>query len=201
MKNPGCQTIKKPIKKLKRTGFKMNAIVGIIDMDGFMANKKFYCRELGMININENNATSYHFNTGLKWADLTPKDRKCCAYVCRHLVKLSLTGHQELALSNLSTIVKDLYNGLKTSETSTLAYKGGHVEKDLLRELKIPAVNLESFGCPKADHLFDELIWLETCGKHFGIKTYRHCPKVEVEAYALWLKNNTLNYYVKNIPH
>ena len=169
----------------------MNAIVGIIDMDGLTVNKTFYCRELGLLNIDEDIGTAYHFDTGLNWKDLTPKDQKSCAYVCRHIMKLPFTGRQELPLSHLSTIVKDFYNNVKTSETCTLAYKGGHIEKDLLKELNIPALNLESFGCPKADHIFDKMIWLETCGKHFGIKPYRHCPKVEVEAYGLWLKENT----------
>ena len=31
----------------------MNTIGGIIDMDGFTVNKKFYCKELGMLRINE----------------------------------------------------------------------------------------------------------------------------------------------------
>ena len=168
----------------------MNTIVGIIDMDGLTANKTFHCRELGLINVNEDTGISYHFNTGLKWTDLSLKDRKSCGYVCRHIMKLPFTARQELPLSHLPAIVKDFYNAMKTSETSSLAYKGGHFEKDMLRKLNIPALNLELFGCPKADHLFYKMIWLETCGKHFGINPYRHCPKAEVEAYRTWLKEN-----------
>jgi hypothetical protein len=51
---------------------------------------------------------------------------------------------------------------------STIAYKGGHYEKDLLNSLSIPTVNLESFGCPKAEKLFDQIIWLETCKNHLS---------------------------------
>jgi hypothetical protein len=51
---------------------------------------------------------------------------------------------------------------------STIAYKGGHYEKDLLNSLSIPAVNLESFGCPKAKKLFDQIIWLKTCKNHLS---------------------------------
>ena len=29
-----------------------------------------------------------------------------------------------------------------------MAYKGGHLERDLLKELNIPTVNLEDLGCP-----------------------------------------------------
>ena len=70
-----------------------------------------------------------------------------------------------------------------------MAYKGGHYERDLFVSLAIPAVNLENFGCPKAGELFDELIWLETCRNHMVNEAYQHCLKVEVEAYARWMKN------------
>ena len=72
---------------------------------------------------------------------------------------------------------------------SVLAYKGGHYERDLLNRLNIPSVNLEIYGCPKAERLFDELGWIETCGNHIpGRYQYKHCPKVEVEAYNCWLQ-------------
>jgi hypothetical protein len=56
------------------------------------------------------------------------------------------------------------------NSNSTIAYKGGHYETDLLNSLNIPAVNLESFGCPKgkAEKLFDQIIWLETCKNHLS---------------------------------
>ena len=79
---------------------------------------------------------------------------------------------------------------MKKSEKSVLAYKGGHLEESLLNELKIPAVNLESFACPKAQRLFGKLPWIETCGQHFGTDQHEHCPKVEVEAYAAWFREN-----------
>ena len=39
----------------------MNSVVGIIDMDGFTVNKKFHCRELGVIEVDKDEAKSYHF--------------------------------------------------------------------------------------------------------------------------------------------
>jgi hypothetical protein len=44
---------------------------------------------------------------------------------------------------------------------------------------------LECFNCPKAEKLFDQLIWLETCGNHLESNAYQHCAKVEVEAFAM----------------
>ena len=47
---------------------------GIIDMDGFTVNKKFYCKELGMLRINEEVAIPYHFKLPFRWMDLNDKD-------------------------------------------------------------------------------------------------------------------------------
>ena len=169
----------------------MNNIVGILDLDGFTVNKKFLCRELGIIEVGQETATSYHFDIGIRWADLSPKDRKACMYVGRYVHKLPLIARRgSLPLNNLNGVVNDFYNDIKKSEKSVIAYKGGCLERNLLNELNIPAVNLESFGCPKAEQLFDKLAWIETCGQHIGTDPHKHCPKVEVEAFMLWLKEN-----------
>jgi hypothetical protein len=80
------------------------------------------------------------------------------------------------------------YREIQIDSNSTIAFKGGHYERDLLASLRIPAVNLECFNCPKAEKLFDQLIWLETCGNHLESNAYQHCAKVEVEAFAMWLQ-------------
>ena len=35
-------------------------------------------------------------------------------------------------------------------------------------------------------------IWLETCGQRVWTHECRHCPKVEVETFAAWLKEEKL---------
>ena len=51
------------------------------------------------------------------------------------------------------------------------------------------SLDLESFSCPKAEHLFDDLVWLETYGNRTEPNAYQHCAKVEVEAFGHWLAN------------
>ena len=171
----------------------MDRIVGIIDMDGFVINKKFHCRELGIIEVGKEEGRSYLFDIGIRWQDLSIKDRKSCLYVMKHIHKLSLNSPPgSFQLRNLKEIVKDFYENVKINGESTLAYKGGHIELDLLKELCIPTVNLEAYGCPKAEYLFDKLVWLETCPNHIATHAYKHCPKVEVEAFAAWLKETNL---------
>ena len=96
-------------------------------------------------------------------------------------------GTKEFQMSELEAIVENFYIETRKNPDSTFAYKGGHYEKDLLAKPNIPSVNLECFGFPKAEKLFDQLIWLETCSNHIENNAYQHCPKVEVEAYALWM--------------
>ena len=169
----------------------MNQTVGIIDMDGFTIAKKFYCKELGVINIKNDEGSSYHFNLGIKWQDLSPKDRQNCKLVSEKIHKLQFEDPNGIPLANLEGIVRDFYESIKRDTLSTIGYKGGHFERDLLRKLKIPSVNLEDFGCPKAVYLFEKLAWLETCGMHIGKDPYLHCPKVEVEAFGCWLKEKS----------
>ena len=70
---------------------------------------------------------------------------------------------------------------IKVDTNSAIAYKGGHYERDLLASLNILSINLECFQCSKAEGLFDQLVWLETCGHHLMNDAYWHCTKVEVE--------------------
>ena len=166
-------------------------------MDGFMINKRFYFKELGIFKIGDATARSVFFNLGIRWSDLTAKDRKTCQYVTRHIHKLPFgvpRGVKASEICELENIVNSFYREVKRSESSVLGYKGGHVEEDLLERLDIPCVNLERFGCLKAEELMKEMIWLETCGNHTTADAYLHCAKMEVEAYAHWMENNELFY-------
>lgn len=161
-------------------------------MDGFQISKKFYCKELGMLRVGEDEAFSFFFDIGLPWHSLTKQDKRTCRYVQKRIHHLPFGVPKRVKacpITSLGTIVTDFYRCVQKSAISTIAYKGGHYEKDLLEDLDIPAVNLESFGCPKAEHLFDALAWLETCGHHTEPNAYQHCAKVEVEAFGHWLAN------------
>ena len=161
-------------------------------MDGFTIEKRFLCKELGLLKVGEDTASSFFFDIGVKWSDLNQKDRRSCEFVKRNIHKLPLgvpLDTEALPLSSLEEIVLHFYESVKKTKTSTLAYKGGNLERSLLKRLGIPSVNLESFGCPKAEALFDALVWLETCGNHIELNAYHHCAKVEVEAFGNWLSN------------
>ena len=167
-------------------------VVTVMDMDGFVINKKFYCKELGLLKVGDVAARSYFFDIGFEWSELWGKDRRTYDYVMRFIYKLPFgvpqgAGAYELLV--LEEIVATFYYRAKRNERSIIAYKGGHFERDLLAKLNIPALNLECFGCPKARELIDQMIWLETCGNHTTCNAYLHCPKIDVEAFGQWLES------------
>ena len=81
------------------------------------------------------------------------------------------------------------YDEVKRSESSVIAYKGGHIERDLLAKLHVPSLNLECFGCPKARDLINQMIWVETCGNYTTCDAHLRSPKIEVEAFGQWLES------------
>ena len=130
-------------------------------MDGFLIRRKFYCKELGVLEIGGDNARSHFFDLEINWDDLSEKDKKTCAYTMKYIHKLPFEvpeGVRAYKQSQLEDIIVKFYNEVKQSKNSTIAYKGGHFEKDLLKKLRIPHINLEIFGCPKANQLFEKLI-------------------------------------------
>ena len=59
-----------------------------IDMDGFVANRTFYCMELGLLRIGKAAARSFFFNLGICWSELSMKDTRTCSYVSQNIHKL-----------------------------------------------------------------------------------------------------------------
>ena len=127
-------------------------------MDGFVINKTFYCKELGGLKAGKDEGDSHLFDIGTRWHDLTRKQQKHCMFLTRNMHKLPFRvsrGTNPIPLSNLNTIVKCFYDSVKLNNLSNIAYKG-------VQHLQIPSVNLEDFGCPKAEFLFHALVWLES---------------------------------------
>ena len=63
--------------------------------------KTFYCKEIGLLNMNGEVATSHHFNLPFTYHDLTKKDQKPCYYLFKHAIFLlqSLASFGFLAFS------------------------------------------------------------------------------------------------------
>jgi hypothetical protein len=130
-------------------------------MDGFQIGKKFFCKELGAINLGDSEASSFFFDIGLHWNELNEKTRERVTssrriYINSHLACRGALKH--FKFRTCQAIVENFYREIQIDSNSTIAFKGGHYERDLLASLRIPAVNLECFNCPKAEKIFDQLI-------------------------------------------
>ena len=102
-------------------GSQLSDVVGILDMDGFMINKRFRCKELGLLKVGDASARSVFFDIGISWNALTAKDRKTCEYAIRNIHKLPFGvpfGVESSDVSELGAIVSNFYHRLKRSESS-----------------------------------------------------------------------------------
>ena len=170
----------------------MEEITLIIDLEGFNLSSGFIVRELGWCTIQGEN-DSQHFYSRVRYRDLNFKDRRTVQFVYKHIHGLRFeASFKEVALPqrDLEAVIRALYRG------GLVAYKGGHLEKDLLDKMGLPSINLEEFGCPKADSLYS-ITGRDHCyppGKSCGhhktdLFKMVHCPKQETFLFFQWLQN------------
>ena len=128
----------------------LDKICLIIDMERFFL-PKFYCRELGAPDY-LGGYHSYFYEMPMRYNDLLPTQLKQVMYVLRRIHGWPFTAsfHENAKPQDqLKDDMLNLHSIFKTPERSAVAYKGGHIERDLLKDLDIPSVNLEVHDCPK----------------------------------------------------
>lgn len=170
----------------------------ILDLEGFFVEKTFRCRELGYYTWQEKYGR-YAFYMKTSWRNLSRRDIKTVSYVKYKVHGLTYQPRREekaFEYYRVEDILRDLYEEVKYKDRTVVAYKGGHVERDLLNKLNIPCLNLEHYGCPKYDVLKDEFHnVLPSCGFHLNDKLH-HCPIKECETFWLWLQNKNKQTFI-----
>lgn len=162
-------------------------ICGIIDLDGFHVEDEFLVREFGYISMKWKVGKSKRYDLSPYGHRLSKQDLKTIRYVKNNVTGLTfkpMLGELFYDLDDLDDHVVDFYESCKTSSRKVLAYKGGHVEQDLLDDLEIPSENLEIYGCPKFSELQCEKYDRINCGYHIEDL---HCPRSEVTSFKDWL--------------
>ena len=167
----------------------LDKICLIIDMEGFLI-PKFYCRELGAANY-LGGYDSHFYEIPMKYTDLLPTQLKQVMYVLRRIHGLPFTPsffENAKPQDQLKVDMLNMYHFYKTPERSVVAYKGGHIEWDLLKYLDIPSVNLEVYGCPKVIDLLHLGLGYEAwdCGHH-QLTNGVHCSVLECQILMEWL--------------
>ena len=129
----------------------------------------------------------FHYRPSVPYSSLNDRDRRTVAYVQRHVTGLPYYPGPRERDVHVQEQVKDdiveIWRKCKTPFARVVAYKGGHVERDLLEDLRIPSVNLETLGCPKYEQCtplsFD-------CRCHD--RALSHCSMSESYAFMHWFK-------------
>ena len=128
----------------------------IIDLDGDHLTKKFYVRELGYRSWCGDRG-SHFFRLPFSYEKLNAKEKLTVRRVNNSLIGLSFyPGPRENPVHSqrvVKQIVKDLYAEFRTDVRGVVGYKGGTIERTLLKECGIPHQDIEQWGCPKFDQL------------------------------------------------
>ena len=123
--------------------------------------------------------------------NLSHKDKKTVNFAKHNIHGLTYQPrYQERAYEHdeVDIVLLRLYSQFKTEKRTVVAYKGGHVEKDLLNKLNITCLDLETWGCPKYEQLKQTIVEpVASCGFHLNDNIH-HCPMTECHAFWLWFQ-------------
>ena len=148
-----------------------NSVCLVIDLKGFFVQTKFQVREMGYYSWDEHFDRHAFFQpAALK--NLSHKDKKTVNFAKHNIHGLTYQPcYQERAYEydEVDIVLLRLYNQYKTEERTVVAFKGGHVEKDLLNKLNIPCIDLETWGCSKYEQLKQTIVELYNSKLYFII--------------------------------
>lgn len=183
----------------KMFGSLLHEITHFMDVDGFMVSKRFLCKELAITTIN---GYSYQtdFLLGKRFKQLSPQDQKTVRYV---YINVHGIPFKDFHTEQYTQSKLDLAINIMIGDTinPVVAYKGGHLEKDILERAGIPCVNLEGLGCPKFSELaetYGNSVLKNSCYLHkrkYDRKRKRlHCCSTEVQLFRNWY----IDYLIDN---
>ena len=165
----------------------------IIDIEAFILNaRKIIYRQLAWIDLNSDKRGLVDIYTpGIKYYNLSKEEQQTIRYCTKQIHGLYLSDKKPRGSNNWVS-VHDLGNFLRDlgkKYTGTFLYKGGKLERDILKKLGIDGYNLEKVGVPKArDINIDNLI----CPIH-GLECFSfHCPLIEIIKYKHYIITNNV---------
>ena len=160
----------------------------VIDMECFCVDGVYRCRELGFCSW-RGDSGHVAVTPAKRRCHLTTKEKQQVHFLTREIHGLSYTpDKREFQTVSVRNYLQKLYAEFSTEQRRRIAFKGGHVEKDLLVSSNIPYLDLESIGCPKYDILRQRLPNAdETCGWH-AMPNKHHCAMAECKAFFAWYR-------------
>ena len=127
-------------------------------------------------------------------------DKRQIAFLTKHIHGLTyLPSDAEQAVSTpVDDVVQRLYADSACGHRRCVAFKGGHLERDVLLRLNIPYLDLQTLGCPKYNLLRrgDE----QTCGHHASPGRH-HCAMAECRVFFDWYRAILNKGYPLDVDH
>ena len=167
----------------------MNEICCCLDVDGFRVQGRIEVRELGWCDWELKRVGCFHYRPSVPYSSLNSNDRRAVWNVQRRVTGLSYyPGPKERNVRTQDQVKDDIVSIWRQCQSPlgwVVAYKGGRLERDLLEELRIPCVNLETLGCPKYEQCTPLSL---DCGCHG--QSPHHCSMSECYAFMLWLNTD-----------
>lgn len=173
----------------------------MLDMDGFIVNRKFLIKEVGIGNMHTMHVDLYYFKVG-RYTNLSMRDRYQINWVRKHVHGLYFRDYPDDY--DITYMYELLYDLCLECEANgwLIGYKGGHHEYDILTSLGFAHLcyNIEHLGCPKIEKLLENFkfsnVWStsmsQACTRHSKMQQtlkMHHCPKIEVGYFMTYLKS------------
>ena len=160
----------------------------IIDMECFRVDGRYHCRELGYCSW-RGDSGRVAISPRKRKRSLTKAEKQQVNFLTREIHGLSYTpDRRESEIFSVGLYVERLYAEFVTEHRRRVAFKGGHIERDLLYNLNIPFLDLETLGCPKYNDIRGLVTDEETCGWHARPNKH-HCAMAECVAFFKWYQN------------
>ena len=163
-----------------------NDVCLVIDLECFRVRGQPCYRELGYCTW-QGHSGRVAFLPRHPFHQLHRDDKRQIAFLTKHIHGLTyLPSDTEQAVSTpVDDVVQRLYADSACDHRRCVAFKGGHLERDVLLRLNIPYLDLETLGCPKYNLLRrgDE----QTCGHHASPGRH-HCAMAECRVFFDWYK-------------
>ncbi|CAB3982344.1 Hypothetical predicted protein [Paramuricea clavata] len=184
-----CEITKYDVECVRKWGVSKR-ITHIIDCEGYSTPRsKIFLREVSVWCRQTKTVLTYHIYMPKR---IFYEKHKCVQYQinkihglpitrCRDGRDIDIPGEYYLYDEVLTNLRRVFWNA------DLIGYKGGIIERDLLRGIGYDGVNLELLECPRYETLLTKYgARPHTCGKHFEGYKY-HCSGHEVVLFGRYL--------------
>lgn len=160
----------------------MDYICGYFDAQGFYSKDQFYPREIAL--LSKSVCVGLNINHGLRLNEQTLADVARAEYNTRFIHGLSFKGKNAgMSISAMRVTILEFYETYRDADRFLIACKNKEAEA-ILRSLKIPRINLETYG---ANWNSSEFTNFRACHLHEAGKD-RKCSLVAVNGLKEWVE-------------